>query len=143
MIDTPKEPVAVEGLLAYCVEHQGARPRAQRGGHSHLVAVLPGDQRSPSQVRVGPGTDAHPAPRARHYCDQRVGHVARRTTEIAMHRSPADPYPADTAASAAMPQVHASGSTTVVLGAAERHGPLAVRRARLVDVAGDRRGADG
>ena len=64
------------------------------------------------------------------------------TTEIAMQRSPAEPNPAETAASAARSR-SASGSTTMWFFAP----PSACTRlpcagAGLVDVAGDRRGAD-
>ena len=76
--------------------------------------------------------------------DQRVGDGVRPRPprEIAMHRSPADPNPAFTAASAARSR-SASGSTTMWFfappSACTR---LPWRGPGLVDVPGDRRGAD-
>ena len=63
------------------------------------------------------------------------------STEMAMQRSPAEPYPAETAASATM-STSASGSTIMVLRTAERLHALPVGRAVRVDVARDRGRAD-
>ena len=59
-----------------------------------------------------------------------------------MQRSPAEPYAAETAASAAMSMSASGQHDHVVLRAAERLAALPVRRRRLVDVPGDRRRAD-
>ena len=58
-----------------------------------------------------------------------------------MQRSPAEPKPAETAASAAASDVGVGQHHHVVLGPAEGLDPLAVPGPRLVDVAGDRRAA--
>ncbi len=138
-----EEAVAVERTLAAVDDN--ARPFAHRAVEvgRDAVAVLARDRRPHLRLGIlpGPMRDCR-QPRAIASTSRSPTSPTATTTEIAMHRSPAEPYAARHRGVGGRVDVGIGQHDHVVLGAAQRLHPLAVRGAGLVDVARHRCGTD-
>ena len=137
-----KKPSPSTAVLATVDDHLGAGVAAAADVGRHAVAVLAGDERAHLRRGVGAGTDDELVEPEADRVDERIADVADGHDHAHGHA----PLAGRAVGGAhrgvgGQVEVGVGQHDHVVLGAAERLHPLAVRGAGLVHVAGHRRGA--